>query len=247
MRLEQSKDHPIQKYLETSSNLCILVQFKARPEQRTAILPITVTCNRSLRHTARHLHRESGKHEEGGTLPQGFLNAKIATCCSQSEFAQWLTRSTRTRRKNILWPSKRIAGLREKPGATTLTTEYPAYPFVQSNSRTQLAKTKSKGWFSSSRGTRTKNLSCKTWTRRRWSICSAKSRRSWSPTWTTLRSSNFAKHLPKSNAPIAIPTEKSALCIAVVEEIWRIFAETKRVRKEQLRRLINSWLCYQKE
>ena len=34
----------------------ILVQFKARSEERIAILTNTVTCNRSLQHTARRLH-----------------------------------------------------------------------------------------------------------------------------------------------------------------------------------------------
>ena len=33
-----------------------LVQFKARSQERIAILPNTVTCNRSLRHIARRLH-----------------------------------------------------------------------------------------------------------------------------------------------------------------------------------------------
>ena len=47
---------PYKKYLETSSKYGILVQFKARSGERIAILPNTVTCNRSLQHTACSLH-----------------------------------------------------------------------------------------------------------------------------------------------------------------------------------------------
>ena len=47
MRLDQAKE---------TSKYGILVQFKAPSRERIAILPNTVTCNRSLRHTARRLH-----------------------------------------------------------------------------------------------------------------------------------------------------------------------------------------------
>ena len=42
MRLEQSKNHSIQKYLETSSKYGILMQLEARSEERIAILSNTV-------------------------------------------------------------------------------------------------------------------------------------------------------------------------------------------------------------
>ena len=72
MRLGQAKDRTIQKYLETSSKLSVLVQFEARSEERIAILSNTVTRNRSLQHTACGLCRESGMHEnKGGAVPQG--------------------------------------------------------------------------------------------------------------------------------------------------------------------------------
>ena len=113
MRLEQSKGHSIQKYLDTSSKYGFLVQFEARSKERIAILPNTVTCSRSLRHTARRLPWESDTHEnEGGALPKSALNSKIATCCTQTEFKNRSTRSTRAGCKNILWPTKRIAELR---------------------------------------------------------------------------------------------------------------------------------------
>ena len=112
MRLDQAKDRTIQKYLETSSKYGILVQFKARSGEMIAILPNTVTCNRSLRHTARRLHWESGMYEnEWGALPKGTLNSYIATGNTQSEFAQRSTRSTRPRRKINLGPAQRIEEL----------------------------------------------------------------------------------------------------------------------------------------
>ena len=42
----------MQKYLETSSKHSGLVQFKARSEERIAVLSNTITHNRSLQHTA---------------------------------------------------------------------------------------------------------------------------------------------------------------------------------------------------
>ena len=48
---------------------------------------------------------------EGGAFPKDTLNSKIATGCTQSEFAQRSTRSTRPRRKIILGPTHRIEEL----------------------------------------------------------------------------------------------------------------------------------------
>ena len=97
---------PYKKYLDTSSKYNILVQFKARSGERIAILPNTVTCNRSRRHTARRLHWEGGMYEsEGGALPESTLDSESTADCTQSEFAQRSTRSTRPRRKIILGPT----------------------------------------------------------------------------------------------------------------------------------------------
>ena len=96
--LTKPRRAPYNKYLDTSSTHGILVQFQAHSGERTAILPKTVTCNRSLQHTAHRLHWENGMYEnEGGALPKRTLNSKIATSCTQSEFAQWSTGSTRPR------------------------------------------------------------------------------------------------------------------------------------------------------
>ena len=56
MRSDETKDRAMQEYLETTSKYSILVQFKARSRERRAILPYTVTCSRSLQHTACSLH-----------------------------------------------------------------------------------------------------------------------------------------------------------------------------------------------
>ena len=98
----------------------------------------------------------------------------------------------------------------EKPGATPWITEFLVYLFLQSNSKVHIVKTKSKSWSRSSRTTRTKNPSFKTWSRRRRSTSSARNRSNWSPTWTP-RSSNFAKHLQNSNALNATYTGKHCL------------------------------------
>ena len=111
---------------------------------------------------------------------------------------------------------------RRVPGnawTTPLTKESLTYSFLQSNSRIQIARTRPRSWSRSSRDIRTRSLSCRTWIRPKRSTCSAKNRRIWSSTWTTPRSSNSAKTLPKSDAPIAIPTGKSALTIAAVDEL----------------------------
>ena len=111
MRLGQAKDRSIQKYLETSSKHSVLVQFKTRSEERIALLSNTITRNRSLQHTACDLYWESGMHEdEGGVIPQFTPIPKVASSYTESEFAKLTTGWTRTRRKNILWTPKRIAG-----------------------------------------------------------------------------------------------------------------------------------------
>ena len=57
-----------------------LVLFEVLSRDRLAILPETVTCCRSLLHTACSLHWESGMCENsGGGLPEGSLNSESAT------------------------------------------------------------------------------------------------------------------------------------------------------------------------
>ena len=67
MRLDKTKDCPIQKKL---GNLIKIQYFwcsvKLAQEKGIAVLPDKVARNRSLRHTTRCLHRESGVHEDEG-------------------------------------------------------------------------------------------------------------------------------------------------------------------------------------
>ena len=56
MRSDETKDRAIQEYLDTPSKYDILVHFGARPRERSAFLPDTVMCSRSLQHIACSLH-----------------------------------------------------------------------------------------------------------------------------------------------------------------------------------------------
>ena len=136
------------------------------------------------------------------------------------ELANWFTRSTWTGCKDI----QKCPG---KPGATPWITEFLVYLFLQLNSKIHIVKTKSKSWSRSVRTTRTKNPSFKTSSRRRRSTSSPRNRRISSLTWTTQRSSSFAKHLQNSNALSATYTRKQALSIVLAEDASE-FVKVKR-------------------
>ena len=95
-----------------------------------------------------------------------------------------------------------------KLATTPWITEYLEYLFLQASSSMQHARTRSRSWSRSSRTTNIKNPSFRTRARRRRSTSSAQNRRIWWPTWTTPRSSNFAKILPNSNVLTAMSTGK---------------------------------------
>ena len=65
-----------------------------------------------------------------------------------------------------------------------------------------------------------KNNSIKTRVKSKRSTGSANNRNNCSSTWTTLRSSNFARILQNFNVLIAIPSRKSGSFVAVAGEIW---------------------------
>ena len=102
-----------------------------------------------------------------------------------------------------------------KPAAATSTFEYQAQLVLQSNSRTRIAKKRSKNWFSNSRITGTRGFCCRTWIRPKRLIRSAKGPRSWSLTWVMPRSSSFARN----NAQIVISIKKLALCTVHVGDV----------------------------
>ena len=93
--------------------------------------------------------------------------------------------------------------------AVTLTTQIPGLPHStvqkQDTNRKETIKILI---FSRSRITRSGTCCSRTWTRPKNFIQSGKSRRSSSPTWVTLKSSSFAKPLPRYNVPIVLYWEK---------------------------------------
>ena len=97
--------------------------------------------------------------DQGGAFPQTVPISKVASSYTEAEFAKWTTRSTWSRSKKITKAYREVTG---KPAAATLTIEYQAYLILQSNNRTRIEKKRSKSWFSSSRITRTRSLSCRT-------------------------------------------------------------------------------------
>ena len=231
IRSGQTKARSIHKYLEISSNHSVLVQFQARLEERIAISSNTITCNRSLQHTACDMYWESSMHEdEGGVIPQGTPISKVATCCTESEYAKWTTRSTRKRRKNILWPPKRIAefqwNLVQQRWLQNTQRTHSAVEKQDTNRRDKVKKLCQQ--FESHPN---KESFLQTWTRLKKLVNSAKSRRSWSPIWTMRRSSSFAKPLPKSNAPIVHYIGKSALSIGTCGRCLKSSQRTKELDK----------------
>ena len=84
-----------------------------RAQERSAILPDTVTCSRSPQHTACSLHWGSGMCENSGwALPEVSLDSERATSRAKIELAKWQTRSTKPRRKIILGAIERFEKLR---------------------------------------------------------------------------------------------------------------------------------------
>ena len=118
--------------------------------------------------------------------------------------AQTGPRSTWTRCKSILWPTERIKfslrnGAQHRGLHNSWCTSFCSWTAGYTSQR-QSPKV---DWEVSST-TGTKNPSFMTSSRRRRLTSSAKNRRSSSLTWTTPRSSSFAKHLQNSNALIPI-------------------------------------------
>ena len=126
----------------------------------------------------------------------------------------------KTKTQDHLGNHQAIRKVTGKSVATPWITEYLEYLFLQSSSRIQNARTRSTSWSRSSRTTSIKHHSFRTWTRRRRSTSSAKNRKTWSPTWTTPRSSNFAKIPPNSDVLTAMPAGIWKQSIAAVEEMW---------------------------
>ena len=79
-------------------------------------------------------------HEgEGGAFPQGKLKLKIATCCTQSEFAL-INKINKNKTQEHLVTNQADRRTPVKLGATTLTPEYRAYPFQKDTNRKDKVK-----------------------------------------------------------------------------------------------------------
>ena len=109
-----------------------------------------------------------------------------------------------------------------QPEATLLTTEYLVFRSQRWNCRMHGDKIMPQSWWRCSRNISIRNKSLKTWVKSKRSTSSAVNRKNYSATWTTQRSSNFAKNLPNINVLIAMPFQKSGSFIAVAWEIWSI-------------------------
>ena len=118
----------------------------------------------------------------------------------------WIHKIHKAKTQVHLGNHQAIRKVKVKSVTTPWITEYLEYLFLQSSSRIQHARTKSRGWSRSSGTTSTTNHSFSAWDRHRRSTSSAKNRKTWSPTWTTPRSSNFAKILPNSSVLSAMTT-----------------------------------------
>ena len=196
MRLDQAKDRSTQKYLETSSKYSMLGQFETRSRKKMAVLPDKVACNRSLRPVCIE-KVVCMKTKEELDHKMCSINSKIATGCTQSEFAQRSTRSTRTRRKNILCPTQRMEEFQETWN-NTVDYRIPGIPPTTVEQQDTNRKDKVKKLIEQFEGHPNKESFLQ-------DLSQADIK--------TQRSSNFAKPLPKSNAPIAIHIGRSALSI----------------------------------
>ena len=209
-------------------NTVLWCNLKLAQEKGLQFLPDTVTCSRSLQHTSCSLHWEGGMNENSGwALPKGSVGSKSATGCAKIELAIWSTRSTKPTSKITLGPIKRFEELRRN---------------------LEQRENKVKRLIENLRITSTRNPSFRTWARRRRSTSSAKNRRTWSPTWTTPRSSNFAKILPSSNVLTAMPAGKSVISIDAVEEIWSLRGvQQSSTRTTVTSSHLNPWICDQEK
>ena len=119
-----------------------------------------------------------------------------------------------------------------KLDATLWVTEFQAYLYQQFNSRMHKNNLQLPSWSKSSNHTSTKNNFSKIWVRRRRSTGFVKHRKNCCKIWTRHRPLNFARTLRNVNAPIAIPSRKSVLFIAVAGEIWSTSGVLQRFKKD---------------
>ena len=232
--LTKAKDCSVQKYLETSSEYSMLVQFVTRSRERIAVLPGQGRMqSSSTTHYQLFASRKWYVHEdEGWAIPKGTLDSESTTGCTKIEFAMLVHKINVNRMQEHLMTNQAdsknaVGNLEQHRGLQNSLV----YLFPQLNSKYTHRKDKVKSWSRSSRTTRTKNPSFKISSRRRRSTSSARNRRISSLTWTTQRSSSSAKHLQNSNALIATYTGKQALSTVLVEDAQEYRGVKRRIDK----------------
>ena len=125
--LDKPRLAPYKEYCDASSKHSVLVRFKARSEERVAVLSITITRNRSLQHTTCDLCEKAvcmKTNEEQNyrvCQPERFPCTMLKQN-SQSGPQDQLDQEARTSSAH-----QSASGSCVKPAAATSTTEYQAY------------------------------------------------------------------------------------------------------------------------
>ena len=201
IRLRQAKDRTIQKYLETSSNIRYIgAIWSSLRREDCNFIKQDHTQSFSTTHYLRFVLRKRYAWRLRRSYTVKFNNLHGCLELYWSRIRKVDNKINMIKKQEN--PQTTKAHRREvtvKPVAATLTLSYQAY--LSPTTRHESRRNGQKSWFNSWRITRTRSLSCRTWIRRRRLVSSAKSRRNWSTTWATPRSSNFAKPLPRNNGP----------------------------------------------
>ena len=134
-----------------------------------------------------------------------------------------------------------------KLAETTSTFEFQAYLILQFNNWTRIAEKRSKSWFSSSRITRTRCSSCRTWRRPKRLIRSAKGGRSWSPTMGNTEIFELLRNVFQERMPRLCFIWGNRHRLLFIWKKSKTVAKDQTVGQEELWRLINSRLRHQKE
>ena len=154
--LDKQRIPPYKKTWRPHQNT-VLVQFKARPEERIAVLSDTITRKHCLRFVLRKRYAWRRSYTTKYISLQGCL------VLYWSRIRKVDNRINLIKKQENPQTTKAHREVTEKPAAATSTTEYQASLILQSNNRTRIAEKQStKSWFSSSRNTRTRSFSCRT-------------------------------------------------------------------------------------
>ena len=132
----------------------------------------------------------------------------------------WFTRSTCTRSKIILEIATRCGELRGNPKQHCWLQNTWYVDLNGEPAGCTATKITSQNLSRCSRNISIRNNSLKTWVRSRRSTNSARTHNNYSSTWTTQRSSSFARIAQNINVLIAMPSPNSGSYIAVAGEIW---------------------------